>query len=98
MSFLVHLSPEEASQFLDERDKNLASEIAPLVAGLAAASEQVARINLIESEYLLAMLKAERAWVRKLRSEIRDGTLDWNLKTILREAAASRKAARRPRR
>lgn len=94
MSFLVHLDPGEAGQFLDERDKNLTCEIAELAAGIAAASERVERINLIESEYLLAMLKAERAWVRKLGHEIRDGALVWNLKAVLRDAAASRKAAR----
>lgn len=98
MSFLVHLNPPEARQFLGQRDKNLTREISQLTAGLAAASERVERINLIESEYLLAMLRAERAWVRKLTREIGDGTLDWNLKTVLREAAASRKAASRTRR
>jgi len=98
MSFLVHLDPEEAVQFLDERDRNLTREIAQLAARLAGASERVERINLIESEYLLAMLKAERAWVRKLGREIREGTVVWNLKTVLREAAASRAAARRTRR
>ena len=95
MSFLVHLEPEEAGRFLDERDKNLTNEISQLAVGLGAASERVERINLIESEYLLAMLKAERAWVRKLGREIREGRLAWNLKAVLREAAASRKAARR---
>jgi DNA-binding PadR family transcriptional regulator len=98
MSFLVHLDPEEAGHFLDERDKKLSREIAQLAAGIAAASERVERINLIESEYLLAMLRAERAWVRKLGRDIREGTLVWNLKTVLREAATSRNAARRARR
>lgn len=96
MSFLVHLNPAEAGKFLSNRDKNLTREISQLAAGLAVASKRVERINLIESEYLLAMLKAERAWVRKLGREIHDGTLAWNLKTVLREAAATRKAARRP--
>lgn len=95
MSFLVHLESGEADRFLDERDKNLTNEISQLAVGLGAASERVERINLIESEYLLAMLKAERAWVRKLGREIREGRLAWNLKAVLREAAASRKAARR---
>jgi hypothetical protein len=40
----------------------LDTEIARRTAGLAAASVQILRINLIESEYLLAMLKAEAAW------------------------------------
>lgn len=53
----------------------------------------MARINLIESEYGRAALKAELAWVRALESEIREGKLTWDLRAILCEAAADRKAA-----
>lgn len=98
MSFLVHLDHAEAGRLLEERDRNLTREISQLVDRLAVASERVDRINLIESEYLLVMLRAERGWVRKLSREIREGTLVWDLKTVLRAAAASRKAARRTRR
>lgn len=87
LSFLVHLNPKEASQLLEQRDKHLDTEIGQLTTGLATASQHVARINLIETEYLLAMLKAERAWVQRLKKEIREGTLAWDLKAILREAA-----------
>ena len=93
MSFLVHLDPAEACQLLEERARNLKAEIARRAAGLAAAAARVARINLIESEYLLAMLKAERAWVRALQTELQEGKLTWDLKAILREAGAERKAA-----
>jgi hypothetical protein len=93
MSFLVHLDPDEAVPHLKERAHRLDTEIAERTTGLAAASAHVDRINLIESEYLLAMLKAERAWTSGLEKEIREGKLTWNLKTILRDAAASRKAA-----
>jgi len=93
MSFLVHLEPGEACALLGERAKNLDLEINQITSSLAGAKEHVDRINLIESEYLLAMLKAERAWMRALEKEIREGVLTWDLKEILREAAASRKAA-----
>jgi DNA-binding PadR family transcriptional regulator len=93
MSFLVHLDPEEAVRHLKERAQSLDTEIAQRTAGLAAASVHVQRINLIESEYLLEMLKAERAWTSRLEREVREGKLTWNLKAILRDAAASRKAA-----
>jgi DNA-binding PadR family transcriptional regulator len=92
MSFLVHLDPEEAAQRLNERVQRLEAEVGRITAGLAFASVYVLRINLIESEYLLAMLKAELAWVRGLEKEIRSGKLAWNLKEILRDAAASRSA------
>ena len=90
MSFLVHLNPEEAAQRLNERAQALQAEVRQLTAGLASASLHVARINLIESEYLLTMLKAELGWVKGLEKDIRSGKLDWDLKAILRKAAASR--------
>jgi len=93
MSFLVHLEPSEAARHLEERAHSLDTQIAQCTSRLAAASEHVVRINLIESEYQLATLKAERAWTRKLENEIREGTLTWNLKAILRDASASRKEA-----
>jgi DNA-binding PadR family transcriptional regulator len=97
MSFLVHLEPGVASALLADRARNLDNEIDRIASGLVGAKAHVERINLIESEYLLAMMKAERAWVRTLESDIREGNLVWDLKAILREAAASRKAASQPR-
>lgn len=98
MSFLVHLEPKETARLLEERARNLAAEIARIADGLAAAKAHVARINLIESEYLLAALKAERVWVQAVEKEIREGKLTWNLKAILRAANADRKSANRTRR
>jgi DNA-binding PadR family transcriptional regulator len=98
MSFLVHLDPKEAVCRLEERAQRLETEIGQLTAGVAFATAHVARINLIESEYLIAMLKAELGWVRGLESEIREGKLDWNLMAILRDAAESRDAAGKRRR
>ena len=56
----------------------------------------VLRINLVESEYLIAMLKAELACVRNLISEISSGKLAWDLKSVLKEARTSAMAAARP--
>jgi DNA-binding PadR family transcriptional regulator len=93
MSFLVHLNPEESCQYLKQRAQNLEMEIKQRTSEIAVASTRVARINLIESEFLLTMLRAELTWVGKLEKEIRSGKLTWDLKAILLEAAASRKAA-----
>jgi DNA-binding PadR family transcriptional regulator len=93
ISFLVHLDSKEAVRQLQKRLGSLDTEIAQRATGLATSSTHVQRINLIESEYLLAMLKAERAWTSELEKEIRKGKLTWNLKGVLREAAASRKDA-----
>ena len=91
VSFLVHLDPKEAVRQLKQRVHGLDAEIAQRTAALQSASVHVQRINLIESEYLLAMLNAERAWTNALEQEVRKEKLTWNLKAILREAAASRK-------
>jgi DNA-binding PadR family transcriptional regulator len=95
MSFLVHLTPAEALPRLEERAHHLENEIVLRSAGISAASAHVLRINLIESEYLIAMLKAELAWVRDLISEISSGDLAWNLKSVLKEARTSAMAAAR---
>jgi DNA-binding PadR family transcriptional regulator len=93
LSFLVHLDPKEAVRLLQQRVRSLDTEIAQRAAGLTAASIHVERINLIESEYLLRMLKAESVWISGFEKEIRKGKVTWNLKAILREATASRKQA-----
>ncbi len=86
MSFLVHLKPPDALPRLEERARHLEDEIAHRTQGIAAATNFVERINLVESEYLIAMLKAERAWVLTLANEIAKGALSWDLRTILKNA------------
>ena len=96
MSFLVHLTPVEALPRLEERAQHLQREISVRNAGIVAASAHVQRINLVESEYLIAMLKAELGWVRGLIHEISAGNLTWDLKQVLREARTSKLSAARP--
>lgn len=86
MSFLIHLNPEEALTHLEQRARSLSEEVRNRAAGVAAASPEVLRINLIESEYLLAMLKAELTWVQAIKKKIRAGKLTWDLKSIFRDA------------
>jgi hypothetical protein len=59
----------------------LEAEISARTAGIAAASARVLRINLVESEYLQAMLKAELAWAQSLIGELRTGNLEWISRT-----------------
>lgn len=96
MSFLVHLTPAEALPRLEERTAHLENEIESRATGIAAASKHVQRINLVESEYLIAMLKAELAWVRKLIGEISNGSLLWDLKNVLKEARGAALEAPHP--
>jgi DNA-binding PadR family transcriptional regulator len=93
MSFLVHLTPAEAIPRLEERCHHLEQQIAAFSSSLAAVTERVARINLVESEYLVAMLKAELTWIRNLIAEMRDEKFTWDLKTVLEGARISVRAA-----
>ncbi len=93
MSFMLHLPPDEAALRLAQRCTRLQGQIEGLTAGLTAASAHVLRINLVESEYLLAMLKAELAWVRDLEEDLRAGKLTWNAETLFNDVEASRQAA-----
>ncbi|WP_348264361.1 PadR family transcriptional regulator [Telmatobacter sp. DSM 110680] len=96
MSFLVHLTPADALPRLKERLRHLESEIEMRSAGVSGALEHVLRINLVESEYLIAMLRAEHAWVRGLIAEISTSKLSWDFKTVLKGARASMQAAASP--
>ena len=88
MSFLVHLEPDEARQRLEERCRELEQKIGEREGLLALVWKQVPRIHLVESEYLLAMKRAELEWTRRLVEQIRSGELNWNVEQVLREAAA----------
>jgi len=86
LSFLVHLAPDVAIAKLEERASRLDEEIRETTTTLKSALPRVQRINLIESEYDLAMRRAESKWVRGLIGELQSGSLRWDTKTILRDA------------
>jgi DNA-binding PadR family transcriptional regulator len=96
MSFLVHLTPGEALPRLEERAAVLEKQIESRSADVSAAVERVLRINLVESEYLIAMLKAECVWVRGLITEISTGKLAWDPKSVLKNARAAQLVSARP--
>jgi len=79
MSFLVHLTPAESLPYLVERCRLLQEEIERQRTILREAGRCVERINLIENEYLLAMLMAERQWVMRLAADVGEGRLAWDL-------------------
>ncbi len=92
LSFLPHLSHQDAIARLTERVWLLEEEIRTLEARLKSALEHVRRIHLIENEYLLAMRRAELKYVRALIEDLRSKELMWDMK-LFQEAAGSRKAA-----
>jgi DNA-binding PadR family transcriptional regulator len=91
MSFLVYVTPQAALAKLQQRIQHLEKEIHAGEAARKAAAARVHRINLIESEYLVAMRQAELKWVRSILDELRSGQLTWNLEEIFEQIRAARK-------
>jgi len=91
LSFLVHLTPKVAAINLEARIQALQGQIAGLETQMGQVRAFVDRINLIESEYLLAMLKAEIHWVHGILVELREGRFQWDLKQILKAVRMMRR-------
>jgi DNA-binding PadR family transcriptional regulator len=67
------LGPDEMTSLLRQRLDTLDAANAQHQAGLDALAPQLPRLFLIESEYQLAMRRAEADWVRGLLKELTDG-------------------------
>jgi DNA-binding PadR family transcriptional regulator len=91
VSFLVYLPPGDAAALLQGRLDLLDQEVAALAATIEGALPIATRINLLESEYLLAVRRAEARWLRGLIEDIRGRRLSWDLQAILRGARAARR-------
>jgi DNA-binding PadR family transcriptional regulator len=68
------LPPNELTGLLQRRLDTLEATIAQHQAGLDELVTQVPRLFLVESEYHLALRRAEAEWVRGLLKEFTDGT------------------------
>jgi len=68
------LPPDELAGLLRQRLDTLEAAIAQHQAGLETWVAEVPRLFLIESEYHLALRRAEAEWVRGLLKEFTDGT------------------------
>lgn len=76
ISLLGVLHPDEAADLLEERATRLEASIGEQRRGVDEALEQgVPRLFMLESEYEMAMLSAELAWVRGIARQIREGEL-----------------------
>jgi DNA-binding PadR family transcriptional regulator len=92
MSFLVYLNPEETISLLERRAQSLVYEIQGLGDAIDQLIERVGRINLIESEYLIAMRRAELEWIRGLIVELQTGQFTWDLHEIMETIRAAKRA------
>jgi DNA-binding PadR family transcriptional regulator len=78
LMFMHHLDAETAAQLLEKRAQALQEVITKLshiLDELLASGHR--RLSLIELEHKIAMIEAERGWVRKIAKEITDGKLEW---------------------
>jgi DNA-binding PadR family transcriptional regulator len=78
LMFMHHLEAKQAARLLNERIAALgaiAEKLKRVMGELRSAG--VTRLAIIELEHKIAMLEAEREWVRKLEREITEGKLEW---------------------
>ena len=81
VSFLHLVPPAEALDRLDRRAGALEARLAALDEGIADATGRgVARLHLLENEYLRSAAAAELAWVRAVAADLRDGKLRWQVR------------------
>jgi len=73
LSVWMLLSPEEVTALLRTRLEKLEASVKSRRAALAEAGAEIPRLFLVETEYGLAITKAEAAWVRALLEELRSG-------------------------
>ena len=77
MSFVAHLTPDEAADQLQIRVRELQCGIVAFGAVLENLTPQIGRVPLLEAEYAVAMRKAELQWIRDLLEDLRSGKLVW---------------------
>lgn len=94
MSFLVHLDLRDALGQLVLREERLLKQIEELQESMESALPRVTRINLLESEFLLAMLKAELQWIRGVMKQLQAGTLTWDFNGVIAAVRAGQKSAK----
>jgi DNA-binding PadR family transcriptional regulator len=78
LMFMHHLTAPEAAAHLKERAAALDVVVTKFDTVLRELLKHgVARLHLIEVEHKIAMLDAEREWVRHLEREISEGKFEW---------------------
>ncbi|MGH3266244.1 MAG: PadR family transcriptional regulator [Trebonia sp.] len=81
LSFISLLEPGEAGLLLERRSIEVEALLSgyrvALDASLKQHSPHLDRVNLIEEEYLTALLRAELDWLRSVADDIREGRLTW---------------------
>jgi len=77
VSLVFALSPDDARQQLEQRERRLAGELAETEAAMTDVPPGLPRLFVLEEEYRRAMLAAELAWLRGVIDDLREQRLHW---------------------
>lgn len=73
LSFIAHLTPKDTLDLLKERAETLSKQIQDTRSSMEATLAMgIDRLFVIEQEYSLALLEAERNWLGQLKKDIED--------------------------
>jgi DNA-binding PadR family transcriptional regulator len=78
LSFLMMLTPDEATAALEQRASALRGQLATMEADLASHAPALPRITLMDDDYQRVMINAELTWVEDVITDLSAGTLTWN--------------------
>jgi DNA-binding PadR family transcriptional regulator len=76
LSLAAVLPPDDVVALLVDRGAHLDRQIASTTAALAALSQDLPALVLVEAEFQLAMARAERAWVAGFADAIRNNAIE----------------------
>jgi hypothetical protein len=77
LSFIMMLSPAEATAVLEQRATALRGQLAGIEDNLAEVAF-LPRVVLMDDEYQRAMFTAELAWLDSVIAELRSGSWTWS--------------------
>lgn len=92
LSHLMMLTPAEALDQLDRRERAVAALHGGLEAGLATTAG-LPRVLALESEYMVATSAAQLGWPRSVIADLRSGRLAWSEQELLATALGDAQAA-----
>ena len=88
VSLVFALSPDDAREQLEQRERRLAGELAETEAAMTDVPPGLPRLFVLEEEYRRALLAAELAWLRGVIDDLREQRLHWTAEW-LREIEAA---------
>jgi DNA-binding PadR family transcriptional regulator len=86
LSFIMLLSPAEATVVLEQRATELGGELAAIETDITTAGS-LPRVVLMDDEYRRAMVTAELAWIDGVIADLRSGSWGWSYEQFADMAA-----------